>query len=153
MNPDFWPAVSLLPRDARGVRANDIERMRALALSYLDSWNSNNVERILAHYADHLVFGSPAVVSHVDQEPRTLVGRSQMQRHVERRLAGYLRPSRFKFIDVMVGVGGYAVYYVDPDGQFTVDCICLNAEDKATSISQFIAPCDEDIDSCQKVTP
>lgn len=89
-----------------------IERAWAeeFARDWVDSWNSHDLERVLAHYVDDFEMTSPLIVQRLGIVDGTLQGKDAVRRYWAQGLES-TPELRFKLIDVVVGVSSVAIVY------------------------------------------
>lgn len=89
-----------------------IERSWAenFARDWIEGWNTHDLDRILAHYADDFEMTSPLIVQRLGVADGKLKGKEAVRRYWGRSLAGTPQ-LRFTLIDVIVGVNSVAIMY------------------------------------------
>jgi ketosteroid isomerase-like protein len=89
-----------------------IERAWAeeFARDWVESWNSHDLERVLAHYADDFEMTSPLIVERFDIADGKLEGKDAVRRYWAHGLANTPK-LRFRLIEVVVGVNSVAMVY------------------------------------------
>jgi ketosteroid isomerase-like protein len=89
-----------------------IERAWAeeFARDWVESWNSHDLERVLAHYADDFEMTSPLIVERFDIADGKLKGKDAVRRYWAQGLANTPK-LRFRLIEVVVGVKSVAMVY------------------------------------------
>jgi hypothetical protein len=97
-----------------------LEEAKAFANDWIDSWNTHDIERIIAHYADSLVFKSPLIVERYNDPAGTIVSRDKLREYF---LIGLTRnPSlTFKLEQILMGVDGITLYYQNARGGETAE--------------------------------
>ena len=99
------------------------------ARAWVDAWGSHDLERILAHYADPLDFTSPLILQrlpHLDGTIRDLATlRGYFQLGLQR-----APELRFELIEVLMGVRGFCMYYVNARGGRTAEYVELDEHHK-----------------------
>jgi len=82
----------------------------AFAREWVDAWNSRDLDRIMAHYAEDFEMTSPLIAT-VMQEPRgTIKGKENVLTYWSQALEK-VPDLNFKLIDVLVGVDSITLYY------------------------------------------
>ena len=90
------------------------------AEEWIASWNSHDLDRILAHYSDDFAFSGPFVSRVTGVATGVLHGKDAMRQYWTRALE--LVPDlRFELVDVLLGIGSIVLYYRNRQG-------LLNAE-------------------------
>jgi ketosteroid isomerase-like protein len=89
-----------------------IERAWAeeFARDWVESWNSHDLERVLAHYADDFEMTSPLIVERFDIADGKLEGKDAVRRYWAQGLANTPK-LRLRLIEVVVGVNSVAMVY------------------------------------------
>ncbi|HVD86227.1 MAG TPA: nuclear transport factor 2 family protein [Solirubrobacterales bacterium] len=57
------------------------ETMRGLATEWYAAWNAHDLDRILSHYSDEVVFSSPFVAELVDNPDGRLIGKDALREY------------------------------------------------------------------------
>ena len=92
----------------RGVLSADFARR--FAAEWIATWNSHDLDRILAHYTDDFEMCSPLIVERVGEASGCLRGKQKVGAYWKIGLAAS-PPLRFELIDVFTGVGSLTIYY------------------------------------------
>lgn len=107
--------------DSRMKRANIPE----LVKDWVEAWNSRDVERILSHYSDDVVFEAQTVVNRWGKPNGRLQGKEELRQHFTKglELASNLH---FTLEDLFLAPSGYAVVYKRENGNRVIDAVELN---------------------------
>jgi len=111
-----------------------VPRAREIAEDWVAAWNTRDLERILSHYTDDVLFSSPSVVTRYGEPTGMLRGKHALREHFRRGLETFGVNVRFTIIDVLSGVNGYTVYYLRENGATVVDNVIVNASGKAMQV-------------------
>jgi ketosteroid isomerase-like protein len=86
------------------------------AQEWVEAWNAHDLERLLAHFADDVVWSSPVVVSFCGDESGTLYGKQAVREYYA---AGLRRipDLRFEVLSVRVGMAVLVINYRNQDGR------------------------------------
>ncbi len=99
--------------------------LRAHALSWIDAWNRHDVEEILSHYADDVVFQAATVVRRRNRRDGILRGKAELRAHFAKGLE--LAPDlHFELEEIFHCPGGYAVLYRRNNGNRVIDVVELD---------------------------
>jgi SnoaL-like protein len=80
------------------------------ASDWIDSWNSHDLSRILAHYADSFEMFSPVIVQIAGEPSGTLKGKSAVGAYWAKALQ--VNPDlRFSLLSTLIGVNSITLYY------------------------------------------
>lgn len=101
------------------------------AAEWIAVWNSHDLNAILAHYAQDIVFHSPRIAA-VMGEPVDLVsGKDALARYWGKALA-QAKDLRFELDRVYVGSDSLTIAYRNHRGQHVVETFTFNAEGAVT---------------------
>lgn len=85
---------------------------------WVDSWNSHNMERILAHYHNDFVMSSPKIAVIANEKSGVLHGKVKIAEYWSKALS--LAPNlQFKLISTFVGADSIIIYYQGVSGLAT----------------------------------
>jgi len=100
---------------------------------WADAWNRQDLEAILAHYADDVELTSPFVVQILGDPAGTLRSKEQVRSYFAMGLAMFPDLS-FEVHLVCPGVSSIAVYYRAIDDTPAAEVMILNAEGKINRV-------------------
>jgi len=80
------------------------------AKEWIEAWNSHDLERVLAHYADDFEMNSPYVVQIAGEPSGRLKGKAAVGAYWAKALA-MLPDLHFELISTLVGVNSITLYY------------------------------------------
>ncbi|MBL1277597.1 MAG: nuclear transport factor 2 family protein [Ectothiorhodospiraceae bacterium] len=88
----------------------EIISSQEFANEWVEAWNSHDIDKILAHYADDFEMTSP-IINVIENEPKgKLIGKTAVRRYWEKALA--LNPDlHFDIIAVFSGVESVVIHY------------------------------------------
>ncbi len=110
--------------------------VRGLVSDWIDSWNRRDLDGIMAHYADGVVFEANTVVPRWNRPDGRLHGMEELREHFRRGLE--LAPSlRFSLEGVFTSPSGYAALYGRDNGNRVLDVVELDEESKAVHVKAF----------------
>ena len=113
------------------------EKAMAIGREWCAAWNRRDIDSIMEHYVEDVVFYSPTVVNIWGKEDGCLVGREAVKRHFLKGMEVF-PDIHFSFKDAMVGVDGMTVAYVRETGQQVMDVIVLNEDDKGMVVKVYV---------------
>ncbi|BDI29799.1 hypothetical protein CCAX7_18500 [Capsulimonas corticalis] len=107
----------------------------ALALDWIDGWNAHDLDRILAHYAEDVVYASPLAVQILNDPTGEMRGKAAVRDYFTRALAAF-PDLHFELYHAFAGVNSLVISYksvrdliaaeyfeIGDDGKFTrVQC-------------------------------
>ena len=110
--------------------------VRSLVSEWIDSWNRRDLDGIMAHYAEDVLFEANTVVSRWDRRDGRLHGAAELREHFRRGLE--LAPSlRFSLESVFTSPSGYAALYRRDNGNCVLDVVELNEKSEAINVKAF----------------
>lgn len=112
----------------------------AFADEWIAAWNAHDLDRILSHYADDIVFRSPVVRERYGKASGEVRGKVELRDY----WSGAFRPGapdlRFELIGVLAGVDGGAIrYFSTTRGCEVVEVFAFNAEGRVSAAAAYYA--------------
>jgi hypothetical protein len=92
-----------------------MEAARAFTADWYDSWNAHDLERVLSHYREDVVFSSPFIARLTGNEDGTVAGRIALGDYFGRALATY-PDLHFQPRALFVGATSVVLEYVSVGG-------------------------------------
>jgi hypothetical protein len=91
------------------------EQAYRFACDWIECWNSHDLDRILAHYADDFEMSSPVIVDLMDEPSGRIRGKDKIRAYWAKALQR--QPGlHFELIDAFAGTNSLVVYYRGPRG-------------------------------------
>ena len=110
--------------------------VQGMVSGWIDSWNRRDLDGIMAHYANGVVFEASTVVRRWNRPDGRLHGAGELREHFRRGLE--LAPSlHFTLESVFTSPSGYAALYGRDNGNRVLDVVELNEESKAVNVKAF----------------
>ncbi len=92
------------------------EQAQAFAAAWIDAWNARDLDRVLGHYADDIVFRSPRIALVIGDESCLVRGRAALAVYWRKALA--MNPGlHFDLDDVYVSKDAVTLAYRNHRGQ------------------------------------
>src|SRR5262245_6180799 len=98
----------------------------AFASTWIAAWNSGDLERVFALYADDFEMRSPLVAERGFSASGVLRGRAAIRPYWGAGMADARPPLRFELIDAYAGVGSVAIHYRSVGRRLVVEVIDLD---------------------------
>ena len=96
-----------------------------LAHEWIDAWNRHDLDGIMAHYAEDVMFTSPFVATLANEPSGTLQSATALRAYFSKGLAAY--PNlQFELLDVLTGVTSVTLYYRSVQGKLAAEVMKLN---------------------------
>jgi hypothetical protein len=112
------------------------KELQFLVDDWIDAWNARDLDRIMGHYADSVVFEANTVVRRWDRPDGRLRGIGELREHFRRGLE--LAPAiHFELEEVFSAPSGYAALYRRDNGNRVLDVVELNDEGKAQQVKAY----------------
>ena len=113
-----------------------LKELQPLVEDWIDAWNSRDLDRILGHYADAVVFEANTVVHRWNRPDGTLRGIEELREHF--RMGLELAPAiHFELEEVFSAPSGYAALYQRDNGNRVLDVVELDSEGKAKQVKAY----------------
>jgi hypothetical protein len=109
------------------------DQARELAEHWVKAWNSHDLDRIMAHYADDVVLISPVAAKILGDPSGRVSGKTAVRAYFARGLDVY--PNlRFELVDLMWGLESVVLYYVNQKGSKTGEYMEINPTGKVSKV-------------------
>jgi ketosteroid isomerase-like protein len=99
---------------------------RELAATWIAAWNSGDLERVFALYADDFEMRSPLIVERGFSASGLLRGKDAIRPYWGAGIASAKPPLRFELIDAYAGVGTVAIHYRSVGRKVVVEILELD---------------------------
>ncbi len=83
--------------------------------AWIDAWNSHDLPRILAHYADAFEMSSPVIIQMMGEPSGTLTGKQAVGAYWAKALQR-MSDLQFELRTTLIGVRSITLYYQGPRG-------------------------------------
>jgi hypothetical protein len=104
-----------------------------LAGQWIQAWNDRDLERILAHYADDVIFSSPFIQNVGMSSAGTLSGKEALLTYFTAALARYPTLT-FRLRAVFRGIDSVTVLYESVNGLLAAETMILNERHEASRV-------------------
>ncbi|EWM16174.1 nuclear transport factor 2 family protein [Kutzneria sp. 744] len=94
------------------------------AAEWADAWNAHDLDRLLSHFADDVVWSSPVVVTFNGEESGTLHGKAAVRDYYATGLRR-IPDLRFEVLSVRVGMAVMVINYRNQDGREVSEVLVL----------------------------
>ena len=102
------------------------------ARSWIDAWNSHDLERILSHYSDQFEMFSPKIIQIAGEPSGTLKGKDAVGKYWTMAL-GLVPDLRFELIALLIGVNSLILSYKGTQGRMTAEVFYFGSDHKVKS--------------------
>lgn len=95
---------------------------RTFADQWIKAWNARDIETVLAHYADDVVFSSPTALRVVPESGGTVGGKEALRSYWTLALEG--NPDlKFELLEVYAGIDTVALHYRNQRGGLIIEVL------------------------------
>ncbi len=106
---------------------------QTFAREWVAAWNDHDLDAVLSHYADGVVFHSPRIAQVMGNGEDSVTGKAALRAYWEKALA-HARDLFFELDDVLVGSDAITVLYTNHRGQKAAETFIFD-EDGEISIA------------------
>jgi len=99
------------------------------ANEWIAAWNSHDIDAIMHHYSDDIVFSSPLIVRILDKPDGTIADKPALKAYFLKGLESYPE-LKFELYHVLVGVNSITIYYKSVRNLVATEVMVLNGEGK-----------------------
>jgi hypothetical protein len=102
---------------------------KSFADEWIHAWNNRDIEAIMSHYVDNVVFSSPFILKVQVNDNGTIHGKSELKKYFERALEK--NPDlHFDLKHIMVGIKSITLIYTRKKTMLASEVMILNDEGK-----------------------
>ena len=109
------------------------DEARSFAAEWIEAWNSHDLDRIMAHYAEDLVLVSPIAAQLLNDPAGMVRGKDSLREYFQKGLNAFPQ-LRFDLIEVMRGLSSIVLYYKNQKGTKSGEFMELNPQRKITRV-------------------
>lgn len=103
------------------------------AKGWIEAWNTHNVDALVDHYTDDVVFHSPFVQRLTGDESGVIHGKEALRAYFRKGMDAYPH-MRFQLHKVGVGVGSIVLNYISVENNLASELHVLDGDGKATEV-------------------
>jgi hypothetical protein len=112
------------------------------AIRWIAAWNARDLERIVSHYREDVLFSSPFAITHADAEDGVVHTRPALRRYFERALQAYPE-LHFELFAVLAGANSVALHYRSVGGRNAIEVMELDARERVHRVTAHYGPATE----------
>jgi ketosteroid isomerase-like protein len=102
---------------------------KSFADEWVQAWNNKDIEAIMSHYADSVVFSSPFILKAQVNHKGTIHGKSELKKYFERALEKNT-DLHFDLEHIMVGIKSITLIYTRKKTMLASEAMILDDEGK-----------------------
>jgi ketosteroid isomerase-like protein len=111
----------------------------ALAADWVAAWNAHDLDAILAHYADDVIFASPFVAALTGEKSGIIRGREALSDYFRRALDAY-PDLRFELHAAVPGASSIALHYTSVGGRPAIETMELDGDGRVCRVAAHYGP-------------
>jgi hypothetical protein len=116
----------------------DLEKARAFAREWVQAWNDHDLEAILAHYDEGVVFHSPRIRGVTGRDVDSVTGKAELRAYWGAALAK-LRDLFFEVDNVLSGSDALTILYTNERSQSVAETFVFGPDGKVVrSIAAYV---------------
>ena len=106
------------------------------ATTWIQSWNSHNLDDILSHYADHIEITTPMIAVTLGTTDGTLKGKAAVRAYWAKALEKF-PDLYFELLEATTGVNSVALYYKSIMGKKAIEVMFFNEAGKVSKMFAY----------------
>jgi hypothetical protein len=107
--------------------------MNNFAKHWLNAWNTHNIEAIMSHYSEDVVFYSP-FIQKINNDPSGCIkGVAALKAYFQKALLAY-PDLNFESYHVLEGVNSVVLYYKSVGNRLAAEMMLLNEDGKVVEV-------------------
>lgn len=111
----------------------EADKAQKLAHGWIAAWNNHDIDEILSHYCQDVIFTSPFVAKLLGDSSGTVVGKEALKSYFIIGLEIY-PDLKFELINVLSGIGSIALYYKSVNELYAAEVMYLGSNDKIIKV-------------------
>jgi len=116
----------------------DSDFAQAFARDWVKAWNDHDLDAILAHYAEDVVFHSPRIRMVTGRDVDSVSGKTELRAYWSAALSR-LRDLFFEIDQVLPGSDALTILYTNERSQYVAETFVFGADGKVkTSIATYV---------------
>ena len=109
------------------------DKAQELTDNWIQAWNAHNIDGILSHYSNKIVFTSPFIVKLLGDDSGTISGKEALRSYFLKGLEAY-PDLKFELFHVLTGVDTITLYYKSVNEMLAAEVMKLDTEGKITRV-------------------
>lgn len=109
------------------------DHVQEIATAWLHAWNRHDLEAILEHYAEDVIFTSPFVEALLGNSSGTIQGKAALRDYFSKALTAY-PDLRFEMRRVLAGADSLVIYYRSIKGLWAAEMMQIGSAGLVTRV-------------------
>ncbi|MET3875711.1 nuclear transport factor 2 family protein [Chitinophaga sp. OAE865] len=102
-----------------------MESLTHIGEAWVQAWNSHNLDEIMSHYDDDIIFYSP-LIKKINNDPTGRIqGKEQLRAYFNRGLEAY-PDLHFELYHILEGVNSIVLYYKSINDKLSAELMVIN---------------------------
>lgn len=115
------------------------DKAKDFAQNWIDAWNTHDLEKILSHYSEDIIFVSPFVIKLLNDPTGTIKGKTALRSYFAQGLEKY--PNlKFQLHKVLAGVQSITLYYESVNNLIAAEVMELSPDWQVLRVTAHYAP-------------
>jgi hypothetical protein len=114
----------------------DKKELKKAALQWIHDWNHRNINNIMDHYADDVMFYSPTVIRRWNKPEGKLEGKVSLEQHFKKGLEE-MPDIHFEFHSILYGLNSIILFYKRETGILAADVVTFNKAGKVSEVRTY----------------
>ncbi|KAA2244481.1 nuclear transport factor 2 family protein [Chitinophaga agrisoli] len=107
--------------------------MNNFAQEWVNAWNNHDLEAIMAHYAEDVIFYSPFIQKLNNDPSGRIQGKEALKAYFTRGLQAF-PDLHFELHQVLEGVQSVVLYYTSVNNRLSAEMMVLNEQEKVVEV-------------------
>jgi ketosteroid isomerase-like protein len=100
---------------------------------WVQAWNAHDLDEIMSHYTENVVLISPVAAKLLNDPSGAVTGKEALRSYFKKGLEVY-PDLKFELLDVMWGISGIVLYYINQNQTKTGEFMELDSTEKVTRV-------------------
>jgi ketosteroid isomerase-like protein len=114
----------------------EFEKLRQTANGWINAWNSGNLELLLDHYAEDVIFYSSAATRRWNTADGKITGKKALENHF-RKAFEEVPGMKLTFKNLLLGAGSAVLLYQRETGDMAADVVLFDGDGKVKEVRVF----------------
>ena len=107
-----------------------VEFAKEFSKTWVDDWNSHNLDQILSHYSEDFIIESPLALKRIPETNGIVIGKESVRKYWTIGLEA--NPAlNFEVLDILIGINSVTIYYKNTaTGKKSAELMIFNSNKK-----------------------
>ena len=106
----------------------------AIAMEWINTWNSHDINDIMSHYSEKIKFSSPIIKRLQVNDEGVIRDKKALQLYFEKGLNAF-PDLKFELIKIFEGIGSMAIYYTSVNNMKVVEYLKVNDDNEIIEVN------------------